>query len=32
MAQFINEKDATVTEAVDGVIQASGGALARLDG
>lgn len=32
MAQFINEKDAIVTEAIDGVIQASGGQLARLDG
>lgn len=32
MAQFINDKDATVTEAIDGLIQASGGALARLDG
>lgn len=32
MAQFINDKDATVTEAIDGLIQVSGGALARLDG
>lgn len=32
MAQFINEKEAIVTEAIDGLIQASGGALARLDG
>jgi triose/dihydroxyacetone kinase / FAD-AMP lyase (cyclizing) len=32
MAQFINEKEAAVTEAIDGLIQASGGALARLDG
>jgi dihydroxyacetone kinase len=32
MAQFINNKDAIVTEAIDGVIQASGGQLARLDG
>lgn len=32
MAQFINDKDMTVLEAVDGVIQASGGTLARLDG
>ena len=32
MAQFINDKDTTVLEAVDGVIQASGGALCRLDG
>lgn len=32
MAQFINNKDATVTEAIDGLIQTSGGDLARLDG
>lgn len=32
MAQFINTKEAIVTEAIDGVIQASGGQLARLDG
>ncbi len=32
MAQFINEKEATVTEAIDGLLQASGGELARLDG
>lgn len=32
MAQFINEKDVTVTEAIDGLIQVSGGDLARLDG
>ncbi|MFZ5962535.1 dihydroxyacetone kinase subunit DhaK [Thalassococcus sp. BH17M4-6] len=32
MAQFINEKDATVTEAIDGLLQVSGGALVRLDG
>ena len=32
MAQFINEKEAIVTEAIDGVLQASGGDLARLDG
>ena len=32
MAQFINNKDATVTEAIDGVIKASGGKLARIDG
>ncbi|OSQ49390.1 dihydroxyacetone kinase subunit DhaK [Thalassospira alkalitolerans] len=32
MAQFINDKEATVTEAIDGVIKASGGRLARLDG
>ena len=32
MAQFINEKEATVIEAIDGLIQTSGGTLARLDG
>lgn len=32
MAQFINRKEDIVTEAVDGVIAASGGKLARLDG
>ena len=32
MAQFINEKEATVIEAIDGLIQASGGTLSRLDG
>ncbi|MBV0912680.1 dihydroxyacetone kinase subunit DhaK [Anianabacter salinae] len=32
MAQFINSREATVTEAIDGMIQTSGGALARLDG
>jgi len=32
MAQFINAKEAIVTEAIDGVIRASGGTLARLDG
>ena len=32
MAQFINTKETAVTEAIDGVLQASGGALARLDG
>lgn len=32
MAQFINEKEATVTEAIDGLIQTSGGSLARLNG
>ena len=32
MAQFINQKEDIVTEAIDGVIQTSGGALARLDG
>lgn len=32
MAQFINEKEATVIEAIDGLIRTSGGTLARLDG
>jgi dihydroxyacetone kinase len=32
MAQFINDKEATVTEAIDGLIMTSGGALVRLDG
>ncbi|MDA7424096.1 dihydroxyacetone kinase subunit DhaK [Thalassococcus lentus] len=32
MAQFINDKTTAVTEAIDGVLQASGGDLARLDG
>ena len=32
MAQFINEKEATVIEAIDGLIKTSGGTLARLDG
>ncbi|MDF1775724.1 MAG: dihydroxyacetone kinase subunit DhaK [Rhizobiaceae bacterium] len=32
MAQFINNKENIVTEAIDGVIATSGGALARLDG
>ena len=32
MAQFINTKEAIVTEAIDGLIMASGGRLARLDG
>ncbi len=32
MAQFINTKETTVTEAIDGMIQTSGGTLARLDG
>ncbi len=32
MAQFINSKESIVTEAVDGLIAASGGKLARLDG
>ena len=32
MAQFINAKEDLVTEAIDGVLAASGGTLARLDG
>ena len=32
MAHFINKKEDIVVEAIDGLIQASGGALARLDG
>ena len=32
MAQFVNSKESVVTEAVDGVVAASGGKLARLDG
>lgn len=32
MTQFINKKEDTVTEALDGLIKASGGQLARLDG
>lgn len=32
MAQFINTKESIVTEAVDGLVAASGGKLARLDG
>lgn len=32
MRQFINAKEDMVTEAIDGAIAASGGALARLDG
>jgi dihydroxyacetone kinase len=32
MAQFINDKDDLVKEAIDGVVACSGGALARLDG
>ena len=32
MAQFVNKRENIVTEAVDGVIAASGGRLARLDG
>ena len=32
MAQFINKKEDIVTEAIDGLIQTSGGSLSRLDG
>ncbi|MDX8352988.1 dihydroxyacetone kinase subunit DhaK [Cognatiyoonia sp. IB215182] len=32
MVQFINAKEDLVTEAIDGVLAASGGALSRLDG
>ncbi len=32
MTQFVNAKDALVTEAIDGVLKTSGGALSRLDG
>ena len=32
MAQFINRRDAVVTEALDGMLRLSGGALRRLDG
>ena len=32
MPQFINAKDALVTDAIDGLLQTSGGALTRLDG
>ncbi len=32
MSQFMNEKQDIVTEAVDGIVAASGGRLARLDG
>ncbi len=32
MPQFINAKDALVTDAVDGLLHCSGGALTRLDG
>lgn len=32
MAQFINDKEAAVTEAIDGLIMTSGEALVRLDG
>ncbi len=32
MTQFINSREDAVTDAIDGLIRASGGALARLDG
>lgn len=32
MSQFINEKDNIVTDAIEGIINVSGGSLARLDG
>ncbi|MEQ3710788.1 MAG: dihydroxyacetone kinase subunit DhaK [Tateyamaria sp.] len=32
MSQFINAKDTLVTDAVDGLLETSGGALTRLDG
>lgn len=32
MKQFINQKEDMVTEAIDGIVAASGGALTRLDG
>jgi len=32
VTQFINSRENAVTEAIDGLIQASGGALAKLDG
>lgn len=32
MSQFINKKENIVTEAIDGIVGASGGKLARLDG
>ena len=32
MTQFVNKKEDIVTEAVDGIVAASGGKLARLDG
>ena len=32
MAQFLNDKDTLVTEAIDGLLKTSGGALSRLDG
>ena len=32
MSQFINSRDAVVTEAIEGVLRASGNTLAQLDG
>ena len=32
MSQFINAKEMLVTDAIEGVLQSSGGALTRLDG
>jgi len=32
MTQFINEKENLVTDAIDGLLAASGGSLSRLDG
>ena len=32
MDQFINSREDAVTQAIDGLVRASGGALARLDG
>ena len=32
MTQFINDKESLVTEAIDGLLAASGGSLRRLDG
>ena len=32
MTQFVNQKENIVTEAIDGLLQSSGGMLARLDG
>ncbi|MFN7222467.1 MAG: dihydroxyacetone kinase subunit DhaK [Paracoccaceae bacterium] len=32
MKQFMNSKETLITEAIDGVVRASGGALSRLDG
>ena len=32
MTQFMNSKDALVTEAIDGMLRTAGGRLGRLDG